>query len=216
MFSRPEASHNEVLRQLRRAIIQGRLKPGEQIRQEKLAQSFGLSRVPIREALKTLAGERLVIHEPNRGFFVTTLSSEGLAETYCARGLLETEILSSLKIDDIVQELDRLEALYRAMEVARKQSAPDDFASANRDFHFVILDSAVRPILTDLVRQLWDSSEAYRSYLFASTRLQKINAEHKLMIEAIRNRDLISLGVLLDTHRSAAIMVMRETLAESS
>ena len=80
LFRRPEAAHTEILRQLRHAIIQGRLKPGEQIRQEQLAKSFGLSRVPIREALKTLVGERLVVHEHNRGFFVTTLSSDGLAE----------------------------------------------------------------------------------------------------------------------------------------
>ena len=123
--------------------------------------------------------------------------------------------MSTLKADDIVGAADSLEALYRKMEDARLRGAADDFAAANREFHFVIFNAAVRPVLTDLVRQLWDSSEAYRSYLFASERLAHINAEHLTMIRAVRGRDLVTLETLLDSHRAAAILVMRESLAEA-
>lgn len=88
---RPPTAQQFVLAELRRAITTGRLRPGAPIRQDALAEEFQVSRVPLREALKTLQGEGLVTYEAHRGYSVETLSLDDLREVYRIRQLLEEE-----------------------------------------------------------------------------------------------------------------------------
>lgn len=88
---RPQTAQQFVLEELRRAITSGELRPGGPIRQEALAARFEVSRVPLREALKALEAEGLVVHHVHRGYFVAELSLADLEEIYRIRELLETE-----------------------------------------------------------------------------------------------------------------------------
>ena len=90
-FRRPPTAQEAVLTELRRAIVTGELRPGEQVRQDALAEQFGVSRVPLREALKILEGEGQVTYLPHRGYFVAELDVADLREVYRLRDLLETE-----------------------------------------------------------------------------------------------------------------------------
>src|SRR5438093_12123886 len=86
---RPPTTQQFVLGELRRAITSGQLRPGTPIRQEALSEQLGVSRVPLREALKTLEAEALVVHEVHRGYFVAELSLEDLREVYRIREILK-------------------------------------------------------------------------------------------------------------------------------
>ncbi|HVQ18393.1 MAG TPA: GntR family transcriptional regulator, partial [Actinomycetes bacterium] len=90
-FRRPPTAQEAVLSELRRAIMTGELRPGEQVLQDALAEKFGVSRVPLREALKILEGEGQVTYQPHRGYFVAELDAVDLVEVYRIRDLLESE-----------------------------------------------------------------------------------------------------------------------------
>jgi len=90
-FRRPPTAQEAVLTELRRAIGSGELRPGEQVLQDALAERFGVSRVPLREALKILEGEGQVVYRPHRGYFVAELDVADLREVYRIRDLLESE-----------------------------------------------------------------------------------------------------------------------------
>src|ERR1700754_2110691 len=89
--TRPPTAQQFVLGELRRSITAGRLRPGTAIRQDALAEELGVSRVPLREALKTLQGEGLVSYQAHRGYFVEMLSLDDLREAYRIREILEEE-----------------------------------------------------------------------------------------------------------------------------
>ena len=92
---RPPTAQEFVLGELRRLIVTGELKAGEQIKQDALAESLGTSRVPLREALKILEGEGQVAYHPHRGYFVAELSAADLVEVYRIRQLLEDEAVAT-------------------------------------------------------------------------------------------------------------------------
>ena len=90
---RRQTAQDTVLAALRADILDGTLAPGDQIVQESLADRYGVSRVPLREALKTLESEGQVAYYPHRGYFVTELSVADLLEVYRLRALLEAEAI---------------------------------------------------------------------------------------------------------------------------
>ena len=121
--------------QLQHAILEGVLKPGERLRAEALAQRFGTSRTPIREALLQLEAQGLVEVEPNRGAVVRTFDREDLFDLYQVRALLEPQAaaLAARRITD--SEIAQLEQLCDA----------DDLIAANEEFHKIILEAAGQP-----------------------------------------------------------------------
>ncbi len=166
-FRRPPTAQEAVLAELRRTIVTGELKPGEQILQDALAERFGVSRVPLREALKILEGEGQVTYQPHRGYFVTELDVDDLREVYRIRDLLESEaarIAVPLLTDT---DLDRLEAAADDVDRADQSGDLVAMTAANRVFHFTLLEAAKMPRLVRLSRVLWDATDAYRSFYYA-------------------------------------------------
>lgn len=213
MFKRPPTAQEAVLVELRRAIVEGELAPGTQIVQEALAERLGLSRVPIREALKILEGEGQVSYAPHRGYFVTELNLDELLEVYRIRQLLETEAVRQavpvLGDDDINRMLEAVEEMVRASEL-------DDLVAmtaANRRFHFALIEPAQMPRLTRMVRQLWDSTDPYRSlYYTEEVNRKTVDREHRDIVAAARERDTEQVVLLLDEHRDHAITRLRQVL----
>ena len=128
-----------TLAALRADVLTGGLAPGEQLVQEDIADKYGVSRVPVREALQLLTSEGLVSHVPHRGYFVTELSISDLSEVYRLRQLLEAEAIRAavpaLRDDDVTT----LEALALAVQDADDL---EDLTAANRRFHFALFEAA--------------------------------------------------------------------------
>ena len=212
---RPPTAQEFVLGELRAMIVRGELKAAEQIKQDALAEQLGTSRVPLREALKILEGEGLVSYHPHRGYFVAELSAADLVEVYRIRQLLEDEAVATA----IPRLTDAdIEALQRAMSEVEKAGESGDIAevtACNRRFHFLLIEKADLPRLTRLIRQLWDSTDAYRAVYFAEPdNLHQVQAEHRQILDAIRERDVPRTIALLSTHRDHAVQRVSTVLGD--
>ncbi|MBD0708776.1 MULTISPECIES: GntR family transcriptional regulator [unclassified Streptomyces] len=210
---RPQTAQQFVLEELRRAITSGELRPGGQIRQDALAARFEVSRVPLREALKTLEAEGLVVHHVHRGYFVAELSLTDLEEIYRIRELLETEAVRRAvrRLPDGFTAT--LEGVQRQVERAAEEGDVAAMAAANRLFHFTLIEASEMPRLVRLITTLWDATDAYRSlyYTEGPHRAQAVR-EHRAVISALRHGDEDAVVRWLDEHRAHAVAALHEVL----
>ncbi len=210
---RPQTAQQFVLEELRRAITSGDLRPGGQIRQDALAARFEVSRVPLREALKSLEAEGLVVHHIHRGYFVAELSLDDLEEIYRIRTLLETEAvrLAVARMPD--GTVATLERIQHEVERAADEGDVPGMAAANRLFHFTLIEASGMPRLVRLIATLWDSTDAYRSLYYTEDphRKQAVR-EHRAVISALRHGDEEAAIRWLDEHRAHAVAALRRVL----
>lgn len=195
-----------VLRALRADLVSGRLEPGEQLIQESLADRYGVSRVPLREALKILEAEGHVVYHPHRGYFVTTLSVDDLLEVYRLRELLETEALEHAVPALSAEDCGALAELMMGVDIAIRDDDVRGISEANRRFHFALFEFSGMPRLVRLIRQLWDATEAYRSVYFASApNRDRVHDEHVEIVEALRRGDTQAVIRWHNIHRQNTI-----------
>jgi DNA-binding GntR family transcriptional regulator len=215
-FQRPPTAQEAVLDEVRRFIATGRLRPGQKIIQDALAVELGVSRVPLREALKILEGEGQVTYVAHRGYFVTELSLSDLVEVYRIRELLETEAIAVAVPQMTAEDIDRLEEAERDVQAASAQADVIAMTSANRRFHFAIIEACALPRLVWLIRLLWDATEVYRSvYYNDEINRNLVEAEHRALVKAVRARDVAAALSVLTEHREHAIATLRVVLEQA-
>jgi len=190
MNAKTPTAQEQVTARLRTEIVTGLLPPGVQVRQEALAASYGVSRVPLREALKILEGEGLVQYYPHRGFFVTELNVADLHEIYRLRGLLEAEAIAQAVPTMHEDDVDAIESLLNAVDAAVLSGDLQQLHQANRAFHFAIFDHAGLPRLSRMLHQLWDATDVYRGLYFQEEDHRDLIAhEHRGILAALRSGD---------------------------
>lgn len=212
-FNRPPTAQVAVLAELRRLIAKGQLRPGDQIVQDALAEELGVSRLPLREALKILEGEGQVMYRPHRGYFVVELSLEDLVEVYRLRALLEAEAvrvgLPKLNQEDI----DRILEAQRDVESAASAADVSAMATANRRFHLGMLQPCGMNRLNRFVNILWDATEPYRLvYYNDESHRDLVVIEHDKAVDALLARDADRLVEVLAEHRRNSIEALRGLL----
>ena len=214
VFLRPPSAQEAVLGELRRRIAAGELRPGEKLVADQIGLELGVSRVPVREAIKVLEGEGQVVTEPHRGYFMAELSLDDLREIYRMRELLEAEALRSAveRIDDA--GLGEVEGLLDETDAANERGELAEYAAANRRFHFAVYSASGRAPLVRTIGQLWDASEAYRA-LFANSEDHRAAAarDHRAILEALRARDAAASIRAHDAHRERACIALEKLLA---
>ena len=212
-FRRPPTAQEAVLAALRRAIVGGDLRPGEQVRQDALAERFGVSRVPLREALKILEGEGAVTYVPHRGYFVAELSLADLEEVYRIRELLEDEAVRTAVPLLTAADVEALGALVEACEDAGRAGDVEAMTAANRSLHFALYGACGRPRLVRLVRILWDATDVYRTLYYSDgANRERVESEHRDVLAALRARDADRAVRLLAEHREHAVDHIRALL----
>ncbi|MCX2730838.1 GntR family transcriptional regulator [Saccharopolyspora sp. NFXS83] len=210
---RPPTTQAFVLDALRRAITTGSLAPGRPIRQDAIAGELGVSRVPLREALKTLEAEGQVVYRPHRGYAVAELSLDDLLEVYRLRGLLESDAAAVAASRFTAADLAGIGEAARDVERAAEAADLVEMITANRRFHFALLEPCGMPRLLRIVRTLWDATDAYRAvYYNSETNREQVRAEHDAIVRAATEADADRLVTLLDDHRNHAIASLRETI----
>lgn len=215
-FRRPPTAQEAVLAELRRAIVAGELRPGEQVVQDALAERFGVSRVPLREALKILEGEGQVVYRPHRGYFIAELDLDDLREVYRIRDVLETEAITVAVARITSSELQAVERALGDVERASEAGDLAAMAEANRRFHFGLIEAANMPRLSRLVRILWDATDVYRSRYYAdSGHRTAVNTEHRAVVEAVRSGDTETAVQVLRHHRARAVAALEQALTHS-
>ena len=212
-FQRPPTAQEAVLVELRREIATGGLRPGEQVLQEALAEQFGVSRVPLREALKILEGEGQVTYHPHRGYFVAELSVDDLVEVYRIRELLEAEAIRVGAPRATESERAAIEEHLTACEVASAVGDLTAMTAANRAFHFALYGTSGMPRLVRMIRLCWDATDVYRSLYYADpAHRATVIREHRAIARAFARGDAEKAVSLLARHREHAVDALTEAI----
>jgi DNA-binding GntR family transcriptional regulator len=185
---------------LRRAILEGELGVGERIRQVSLASRLDSSRLPVREALRTLEGEGLVSLEPNKGARVTKLDPEELHVLYRARAGIEPIVIADSVSRLTTGQVERLDQILTTIEDGVDVV---DFLLLDREFHLLTYAGCRSQHLISIVDRLWNSTQHYRRAFVTRTGDSwrgVTNAEHRLLFEAVRTRNAEVAGSILATH----------------
>jgi DNA-binding GntR family transcriptional regulator len=179
-----------VADELRAAILHGAFPPGTRLRQEELAAQYGASRVPIREALRTLEAEGLVTTVANAGAWIASLSADECAELYQVRERIEPLLLRYSLPHLTPTDVDRLGELAEEMRNTRDT---EHFLTLDREFHLGSYRAAeTTTFLRPTVERLWNATQHYRR---AFTRLLDVESnrivhdEHHMLVAAIREND---------------------------
>lgn len=184
----PRALYEEVAELLRQRIFRRELEPGSWIDEVKLAQEYGISRTPLREALKVLAAEGLVTMKVRRGAYVTEVSEQDLAEVYHLLSLLESDAAGVVAEKAGDAELRELQSLHRELEGAVKNR--DKFFAINERFHMRLLEIAGNRWRNQMVADLRKVMKLNRhNSLLKAGRIEESLAEHRAVMEALLQRD---------------------------
>ncbi len=184
----PRALYEEVAELLRQRIFRRELEPGSWIDEVKIAQEYGISRTPLREALKVLAAEGLVTMKVRRGAYVTEVSERDLAEVYHLLALLESDAAGVVAERATPAELEDLQQLHRELEAAVRDR--DRFFALNERFHMRLLEIAGNRWRNQMVADLRKVMKLHRhNSLLKSGRIRESLAEHRKVMEALARRD---------------------------
>lgn len=175
-----------VFNTLRQAILRGELKPGTRLMEIQLANKLGVSRTPIREAIRKLENEGLVLMTPRKGAEVAEITEKNMLDVLEVRKTLE-ELAAELACDRITeQQVEELIAAQDAFEKALKTSDVTKIAEADVAFHDVIFAATDNQRLVNLLNNLREQMYRFRiEYLKESEKYPVLIAEHKQLIEAI-------------------------------
>ncbi|MGV3571977.1 MAG: GntR family transcriptional regulator [Ramlibacter sp.] len=184
----PRALYQEVAELLRQRIFQRQLEPGSWIDEMKLAEEYGISRTPLREALKVLAAEGLVTMKVRRGAYVTEVSEQDLAEVYHLLALLESDAAAVVAQRATDAELEELQRLHAELEAA--QADRERFFALNERFHMRLLELAGNRWRNQMVADLRKVMKLNRhNSLLKSGRVEESLQEHRAVMEALLRRD---------------------------
>ncbi|MFD4407519.1 GntR family transcriptional regulator [Nocardia sp. NPDC058499] len=207
-----ERAAARVVEEIERLIVTGELLPGQPIRQVLMADRLGVSRLPIREALRQLAAAGLVDHQHNVGYTVARLQQSDFDQIYLMRAALEPEIIATLPrfSEEVLTEVRRVGDL-----VVEAADRGDLLAMRlhNHAFHFAIFDHSPLHLVVTEIRRLWTLAMPYHAaYLYDPAARARVVAEHDQMIEALSEHDNERLDELMNLHRqggeiSAGVML---------
>ncbi len=188
----PRALYEEVAELLRQRIFSRELAPGSWIDELKIAEAYGISRTPLREALKVLAAEGLVTMKVRRGAYVTEVSEKDLADVYHLLGLLEADAAGVVAGSATPAQIGALQALHQELEAAGQPPAPDRqrFFEINESFHMLLLATANNRWRDQMVGDLRKVMKLNRhNSLLKSGRIEESLNEHRALMAAIAARD---------------------------
>jgi DNA-binding GntR family transcriptional regulator len=199
---------NFIAALLRDLIITGDLKPGEQLRQRDLAERYGVSVTPVREALRWLESEGLVRYDAHKGSTVVQAEAGATKEKYQIRAVLEglAAFLAAPKISD--EDIRELESYNERL--ADSNLGPDEVNDINRTLHFRVYEMASSPLLLALMRLLWQSFP--QGPQVARPRDESV-AEHKQLIDALRDRDATRAQAITQQHVLGALRTSKNELS---
>jgi DNA-binding GntR family transcriptional regulator len=195
-----QSARDRIRRALLKRISEGAYRPGERIKEMKLAQEFEVSQAPVREVFRELETLGVLVSRRYHGTHVREISSQENRDIYQLRGYLEeiaTQLIPPKNVDETIRSLEGLQA---SMRIAAQTGDPDGFARCNTQFHRTIVSAASNQMLL----KVWESLE-----IGMLSRLNLQKNEHKLLslaeihqpiVDSLKRGDLKQTGVLLREH----------------
>ena len=198
------ALYEDVAERLRGQIFARDLEPGAWIDETRLSAEYGISRTPLREALKVLAAEGLVTMKPRRGAYVAEMNRDDVAQIYHLLSLLEADAVGEVARHASETQLAQLTQLHDRLEKQVRQR--DAFFAANEQFHMALLDIAGNRWRTQIVADLRKVMKLNRQHsLFRQGRLADSLAEHRALMSAITARESSKAAKLMRLHFASGL-----------
>lgn len=200
-----------VFESMREAIIGGVLRPGERLMEIQLAEEMGVSRTPVREAIRKLELEGLVVMIPRKGAYVAEVSLKDLADVFEIRAALEglaASLAAERVTDDEVEAMERL-LLFKEGET----QSIDDIVTTDTDFHAMVYKASRNGKLVQMLENLREQIQRFRSTSLAVPgRPRDAVEEHRAIVEALAGHDAEAAKGLAEGHIASAESVMLEAI----
>ena len=195
----PRALYEEGAEQLRQRIFRRELEPGSWIDELKIAEEFGISRTPLREALKVLAAEGLVTMKVRRGAYVTEMSEKDLRDVYHLLSLLESDAAAMVAERATDAQLKMLQSLHAELEAATTDR--EAFFAVNERFHMLLLELADNRWRSQMVADLRKVMKLNRhNSLFKQGRIEDSLREHRAILAAMAARNAPATRQAMQAH----------------
>lgn len=195
----PKPLYVEVAELIRQRIYSRELEPGSWIDEMKMAEAFGISRTPLREALKVLAAEGLVTMKVRRGAYVTEVSEKDLRDVYHLLSLLESDAAATVAEQATAAQLEQLQLLHHELEAAVADA--DQFFRVNEAFHMQLLALCDNRFLSQVVADLRKVMKLNRHQsLFKRGRIEDSLQEHAAIVQALSQRNPAAARQAMHTH----------------
>jgi DNA-binding GntR family transcriptional regulator len=203
-------AHEFVHETLRRAILGGTLPGGARLVQADIASQLSVSTTPVREALRDLAAEGLVVFRAHIGAIVRELDVSELLELYEIRKALEPLAIRRAAARITSEELACASALAKEMET---ETDPAAWAGLNRKFHGILEEAAQTPLIQSVLKGVQDIAAIYvaHSLILEPSRIVSGNKEHRALLAALRRQDGNTAASLLVTHLDATLQAVLKT-----
>lgn len=180
----------KILENIRDAILKGELKPGERVSEPDIAERYGISRTPIREAFRQLESEGYLTVIPRKGAVVAKHSEKDIEEFYSIKSVLEGYAAQLAAEKMTTKDIDKLESINTRLEKLSKGKDVKTFFRAHNEFHEYFIRAAGNQKLMELIQQLLKKFEYLRiASLSLPGRMELSVQEHKKIIQAFRNND---------------------------
>jgi DNA-binding GntR family transcriptional regulator len=200
----PRALYQDVAERLRQQIFARELEPGSWIDELKLCADYGISRTPLREALKVLAVEGLVTMKVRRGAYVTEMSRDDVAQVYHLLALIESDAAATVAAQADSTQRAQLAQLHSRLESQLRKR--DEFFATNEQFHMLLLQLAGNRWAMQTAADLRKVMKLNRHHsLFKQGRLAESLAEHRALMKAIEARDAAGAARLMKLHFQAGL-----------
>ncbi len=203
----PRQLHAWVSEQIRSAILQGEYKPGEWLRQQRIAEDLGVSQMPVREALKQLVADGLVEHEPYRGVRVVQIDAQDVADLYAHRSFLESWAVGQAAIHITPDELAALWQIHAQIGACQLPEQISEYRRLNRQFHELIFRASHRRYLVRALNQMWSAFPTMLWGNFAQTAVSTLptrdatdQQEHAAILAALEAGDSIQAAIAMRQH----------------
>lgn len=202
-----------VFETMREAIISGQLKPGERLMEVQLAEEMGVSRTPVREAIRKLELEGFVVMVPRKGAYVADISTKDIADVFEIRAALEA-LAAGLAAERITDE--ELEELQRTLVKVSKSAESHDLENliqVDTEFHDVLYKASRNERLVQIISNLREQIQRFRSTTLAAPgRMKDALEEHKKIVDAISERNVALAAQLAQEHIENAENSMLEAI----
>ena len=212
---------DRVSHAVRRAILEGSLKPGETLSISDLATDLGVSHSPVREALQRLSGQGLVLLRPARTAIVMPLELEDLQELYRLRKLIEVDAAARAAPDLTDEDLKSLEHHLAGMSDTAVDT--DEFWESHNAFHSVLLAPVLSPRTERMITELWQAVERYLRIVYIETDVlftRSPDDRHRPLLEAARSRSSETMAQALTKHLESneleVVRALQQTAATPS
>jgi DNA-binding GntR family transcriptional regulator len=193
---------------LRAAILRGDLAPGQRLIIDELARRYEVSIIPVREALRLLQSEGLVVSVAHVGATVAPVSRESVLEVFTLLEGLELVASRAAAARATSAQLKEIEEIVRDMDEAIEHGAPQRWADLNTEFHLAMSRAAAMPILHQMMQRALDLWDRIRRHYFngvLARRARQAQAEHHVILRCLRARKLKALEASIRSHNQNAL-----------